>query len=73
MQKFIQNIVDQLDTMQPVDLTPDTRFRDLDDWTSLTALSIIAMMDEEYGVLVTGDEFRQAQTIADLYALVNRS
>ena len=53
IKEFIQNFADQLDDTDAEVLTPETKFRELDDWSSLAALSIIAMVDEEYGVLAT--------------------
>ena len=41
-----------------------------DEWSSLIGLSIIAMIDEEYGVIVKGDEMRSAVTIEDLFNIV---
>lgn len=49
---FIQNFADQFEDTDASEFTVDTLFRELDEWTSLTALSIIAMVDEEYEVLV---------------------
>lgn len=67
IEEFIENFADQLDDTPASDLTPDTLFRELDEWTSLTALSIIAMVDEEYGVSISSQEFKSAKTIKDLY------
>ena len=50
--------------------TPETKFRALDEWSSLAALSILAMVDEEYEVQLKGDDMRKAITIADLYEIV---
>ena len=48
-------------------LTPQTKFRDLDEWTSMLALSTMAMVSEEYDVELSPEEMRNAQTIEDLY------
>ena len=45
-------------------------FKGLDEWGSLTALSIIAMVDEEFGKRITGADLRSVETIKDLYNLV---
>ena len=47
-----------------------TKFRELDEWSSLIALSIIAMVDEEYDVTLKGDDMRQAETIEELFNIV---
>lgn len=69
---FIQNFAEQLDDTDVVTLTPETEFRSLDDWSSLAALSVIAMIDEEYGIALDSDTFRKAQTIQDLFNLINK-
>ena len=51
-------------------MKPDTDFKELDEWSSLLALSIIAMVDEEYNVTLKGDDIRNSKTIADLFELV---
>ena len=53
-------------------MTPETEFRELDDWSSLAALSIIAMVDEEYDVEFRGDDIRDSQTVEDLFDVVVR-
>jgi len=72
MKNFIQNFADQLDDTDVEVLTPETVFRELDEWSSLTALSIIAMVDEEYGVAIGSDTFKNAKTIQDLFNLINK-
>lgn len=69
---FIQNFADQLDDTDAEVLTPETEFRQLDDWSSLAALSIIAMVDEEYGVTIASDAFKNAKTIQDLFDVINK-
>ena len=49
---------------------PDTKFREINEWSSLLALSIIAMADEEYEVKLKGEDIRNSQTIEDLFNIV---
>ena len=51
IETFIQNFADQFDD-EPEGLTLETRFRDIDGWSSLVALSEMAMCDEEYEVIL---------------------
>ena len=39
-----------LDDTDAALITAETIFRDLDEWDSLTALSLIAMVDDEYSL-----------------------
>ncbi len=50
--------------------TAETKFHELEEWSSLIALSIIAMADEEYDVTLKGDDIRAAVTIEDLFNTV---
>ena len=67
---FIQNFADQFEETDASVFTAETVFHDLEEWSSLIALSIIAMVDEEYDVTLKGDEMRAAVTIEDLFNIV---
>lgn len=68
--QFIDNFAAQFDDTERAEFTAETRFRDLEEWSSLIALSIIAMVDEEYEVSLKGDDIRGAETINDLFQTV---
>ena len=67
---FIQNFADQFDETDSSAFAASTQFKKLDEWSSLIALSIIAMVDEEYDVTIKGDDIISAVTIEDLYNIV---
>lgn len=67
LNEFIANFAAQLDDTDPAEIKASTVFRDLDEWSSLTALSIIAMIYEEYDVSLRGDDVKNAVTVEDLY------
>ena len=50
----------------------DTVFRELEQWDSLAFLSVIAMIDEEYDVVIEGNDFKKLITISDLIEEVKR-
>ena len=64
---FIEHFAEQFDETEEVVFTSDTVFKELDEWSSLIALSIIAMADEEYDVQLKGDDILASRTIEDLY------
>lgn len=68
--KFTENFAAQFEDTDLSLFTPSTEFRTLEEWSSLVALSIIAMVDEEYEVQLKGADMIQAQTIADIYKIV---
>jgi len=64
---FIANFADQFDDTDASEITAATEFKNLDEWSSLIALSVIAMVDEEYDVTIKGDDIRNSKTIEDLF------
>jgi acyl carrier protein len=68
IQNFIQNFAEQFDELN-TELTPETRFREVEGWTSLVALLVITMIDDEYGVVLPPEEMRKTQTIQELFDL----
>ena len=69
-EEFVQNFANQFDDTDASEITINTIFKDLEEWSSLLALSIIAMCDEEYDVKIKGDDIRNANTVEDLYNIV---
>ena len=67
---FIQNFADQFEETDASEITPATDFKSLDEWSSLTALSVIAMVDDEYDVTLKGEDIRNAITVEDLFKTV---
>jgi acyl carrier protein len=70
LNEFIKNFAEQFDETDASEIKAETVFHDLDEWSSLIALSLIAMIDEEYDVTIKGDEMRSAVTVEDLYNIV---
>ncbi len=70
LKDFVQNFADQFDDTDVELFTPSTNFRDLDEWSSIIGLSIILMVDEEYGITIGADDMKQAQTIEELFNIV---
>ena len=67
---FISNFAEQFEEIEVNEFKAETVFRDLDEWSSLIALSVIAMVDEEYDVTLNGDDMKAATTIQDLFNIV---
>lgn len=68
--RFIEHFTDLFDETDPDTIDATTRFKELDEWSSLFALSVIAMIDEEYDVEFRGDDIRNSNTVEDLYNIV---
>ena len=70
LNEFVKHFAEQFDET-PIDVfKPTTVFKALDEWGSLTALSIIAMVDEEMEKRITGADVRSSETIEDLFLLI---
>lgn len=67
---FIEKFAEQFDDTDYSEFKNETVFKELDEWSSLIALSIIAMVDEEYEVTLKGEDIRNANTIEDLFNVV---
>lgn len=67
IKKFISNFAAQFDETDENVFQTDTQFKQLEEWSSLIALSVIAMVDEEYNIALKGDDIRNSQTIEDLF------
>lgn len=72
IEEFIENFAAQFDETDPEIIVSDTKFKELDEWSSLTALSIIAMVDDEYDVIIKGNDILKAETIQDLFEIVQK-
>lgn len=70
IQDFINKLGDVFEDTDLSSLKPETNFRNLEEWSSITALSLIAFADEEFNKELSGAEIRNAHTLQDLYDLI---
>jgi len=68
--ELIDKIETEFDNIEPGTLKEDTSFRNLNEWSSMHALILIALVDTEYNVTLNGEDLRQISTVTDLYQLV---
>jgi len=68
--EFTENFASQFNETGSVKINPESKFRDIEEWSSFHALSIIAMVDEIYKVKLTGDDIRKSSTISDLFEII---
>lgn len=68
---FVAKFAAQFEDTDVSAFTPETIFRDVEEWSSLVALSVIAMIDEEYDVALRGDDIRSSKSIQDLFDRVS--
>ena len=70
LKDFIGKFVSQFEEEDPTIFEADLDFHELDSWSSLTSLSVVAMVYQEYGVELDTQDVRNADTIEDLFNIV---
>ncbi len=65
--EFIVNFAEQFDETEADTFKAETKFKELDEWSSMIALSLIAMIDSEYDVQIKGTDIRDSITVEDLF------
>lgn len=71
--EFIEKFAEQFEDTDSTEIKSTTEFKKLDEWSSLTALSIIALADEEYGVAIKGDDVKNSRTVEDLFNIIKKT
>ena len=67
IKEFVEKFAELIDDTDASAITSETIFHELDEWSSLIGLSVIAMVDEEFDVALRGDDVKNAVTVEDLY------
>lgn len=70
LREFIENFAAQFDDTDASEIKAETKFKELDEWSSLIALGVIGMVDEEYNVSLQGEDIRESITVEDLFNIV---
>jgi acyl carrier protein len=71
LQDFISSIEKEFEDVPQSSITGETEFRNLEGWSSMMALIIIAKIDSEFSVTMTAEEFARCKTINDLFEMVH--
>lgn len=69
--QFLQSFAEQFDETDPATISLGTKFKEMEEWSSMVALMIIAMVDENYNKKITGSDLRETGTIEELYERVS--
>lgn len=70
LNEFIKGFAEQFDETEVSDIQADTCFQELDEWSSLSAMSIIAFVKTNYNKTITGKEIRSCETVEELFELI---
>ena len=71
LQKFIEYFTELFDDTDASEITATTAFHDLEEWSSLTAMGVIAFVKTKYGKTITGKEMKECVTVEDLFNLIS--
>jgi len=63
--KFIELFKETLE-IEDREISKSDKFREYPEWDSLAFLSVIAMIDEEYDIVIEGNDFKQLTTVGEL-------
>ena len=69
LQEFIKKFADCFNQTPAENFKPDTEYKKLEEWGSMMALIVIAMIDADYGKTITSDDLKSALTIASLFEI----
>lgn len=67
---FVSLLENEFEDIESGTLTPETNYREIPDFSSMHILIIIALIDNQFDVLLTGADLKTAETIENLYSLV---
>jgi acyl carrier protein len=73
MNEFIKNFANQFDDTEFSEFKAETKFRELDEWSSLISLAILNMVEKKYGVKVSFSDLREIFTIQQLFSFVENN
>lgn len=66
---FLSQVAEALDLNDPTTIDLESKFRDFEEWSSLSALCIISLLDEEYDKSIKNEDLKNCQTLGDIYNL----
>jgi acyl carrier protein len=64
--KFLEVITQALE-IEDRELSMTEKFKEFDEWDSLAQLTLIAELDDNFGVTIKSDEFKNIQTLQELF------
>lgn len=70
LKEFVAHFAEQFEETDPAEITATTAFHELDEWSSILGISVIALAKVQYGKQITGAEIRSCTTVEDLFNLI---
>ena len=72
IKEFIEQFADQFYDTDISEIKAETVFKDLDEWSSMTGLAVLNLIEKEYGVMLSFDELTHAVTIQNLFETIEK-
>lgn len=69
LKEFIEKFAEVIEVEDVESLHGDTDFRDLDEWSSLSVMLLVAFFDEEFEKEIGDSAIKEYSTIEDLYKI----
>lgn len=70
-EEFLANFAEQFEDTDPEEIQYSTKFHELEEWSSLIGMMLIAMVKVSYKKTISGDELKKCITVEDVYNLVS--
>ena len=70
LEEFTQKFADCFYQVDPRTIKPDTEFKKVEEWGSMMALIVIAMIDADLGKAITAEDLKKSRTVADLFEVI---
>lgn len=64
-EKFLEQVKEVFE-LEDTEVHLEDNFRDYERWDSLTNLTLIAMLDSEFGVVIDSKDFNKLNTVGEL-------
>ena len=71
LEEFVQGFAEQFDDTDPEEIQANTQFHELEEWSSLIGMAVIAFVKTSMGKKIEGGELKACVTVEDVYNLVN--
>jgi acyl carrier protein len=72
LEAFTKALEEEFEEITPGTISPDSNYREIEGWSSMHALIVIAFVDNHYDIILSAADLKQTSTIKDLYNIVQQ-
>ena len=73
LEKFIEDFEEAVEDVEVGSLSAATNYRQLEQWDSLSVLTVIAMVDADYDTRLKAEDLKRCETLEALYQIVQKA